>query len=153
MGIVYLRKCPKDGKRELRNKTCIVMRMRVAMMVMGMVVGGGVMIRMTVRMGMVLVGMRNFVRVLVRVLMAMFVAMPMAMPMIVAVMMMTKCRHAYKVYCQAKAADNEQLGEPLSFSTFNDPFESLDHDLHANESVHVISNSGLKQAGGKGHLH
>lgn len=83
--------------------------------------------------------------------------MPMTMPVIMAVVMamvmMAKSCHAYKIHCQAEAANNEQLSKPLSFSALNDPFKSFNHDFHANETVHEVRIHGSKLSSGNGHLH
>lgn len=70
--------------------------------------------------------------------MSMVVTVTVAVAVIMAVMMMAKSCHTNKVYCQTQAADNEQLGEPLSFPAFENPFKSFYHDFHANEPVHDV---------------
>lgn len=75
----------------------------------------------------------------------MAMAMPMivtvAVAMVMAMVMMTKSCHTDEVDCQTKTANNEQLGEPLSFPAFENPLKSFYHDLHANEPVHNVRTS------------
>lgn len=66
------------------------------------------------------------------------VAMAVAVAMIMAVMMMAKSCHTNEVHCQTQAADNKQLGEPLGFPAFENPFKGFYHDFHANEPVHNV---------------
>lgn len=63
------------------------------------------------------------------------VRMPMAMSMsmVMAMMVVSKCHHANQIHGQAKAADNEELAQPLCLRSFPQSLKRLERNFNTEE--------------------
>lgn len=128
--------------------TGMMMRVLVRMIVIVVV---SVIVRMCALLVRGRAGMRVLVCVFVRMLMR--VASAPSVAVSVAMVMMTECCHADEVDYQAKAADDEQLGQSFRLSAFEDALKGLDHDLHADEPVRYVSKVGPSNLNSPSPLH
>lgn len=114
----------------MRVLMCVIMTVRMLVRVR---------VRMLVVVVVMVVARARLVgcRVRVRMSVGMTVRMPSARAMSspVPMVVMPKRSHTNQVYNQAQAAHNEQLCQSLGFPTLQDSFESLDHDLDADEPI------------------